>query len=128
MSCNPKTPTANSLLETGPNGDEAVPAPPKFALVNWPWKTPTWACFSGSRAIPCAMRSLTIKLAPEQTSWLEEQARALRRSKGDLIREMIEGRQARKEGSLGHVLSDLCGCLNGSSDLSTRPLKGYGRS
>ena len=26
----------NSLLKTGPNGDEAVPAPPKCALMNWP--------------------------------------------------------------------------------------------
>ena len=74
------------------------------------------------------MRSLTIKLEPEQDAWLEQQSHALKRSKGDLVRELISERQTTQEGSLGQALADLCGCLEGKKDLSTRSLKGYGRS
>jgi len=74
------------------------------------------------------MRSLTIKLEPEQDAWLEQQSFALKRSKGDLVRELITERQTTQGGSLGQALADLCGCLEGKKDLSTRSLKGYGRS
>ena len=73
------------------------------------------------------MRSLTIKLESAQDAWLTQQARALKRSKGDIVRELIQQRQARPNGSVGQSLADLRGCLRGSRDLSTRPLKGYGR-
>ena len=73
------------------------------------------------------MRTLTIKLKPEQDAWLQKQARALKRSKGGIIRELIAQRQAGQNGSLGDALADLRGCLRGSKDLSTRSLKGYGR-
>jgi hypothetical protein len=75
-----------------------------------------------------SMRSLTIKLEPEQDAWLEQQSFALKRSKGDLVRGLITERQTTQEGSLGQALVDLCGCLEGKKDLSTRSLKGYGRS
>ena len=74
-----------------------------------------------------AMTTLTIKLEWEQEAWLEQQARVLRRSKGGIIRDLIKRQQVRPEGSVGEALADLCGCLSGSKDLSTRPLKGYGR-
>jgi hypothetical protein len=80
--------------------------------------------FGGYRA---AMTTLTIKLEPEQQAWLDRQARALKRSKGGIIRDLIQHQRVRAEGSLGHALADLCGCVKGSADLSTRPLKGYGR-
>jgi hypothetical protein len=74
------------------------------------------------------VRSLTIKLKPEQDAWLEEQARAVKRSKGALVRDLISRQQAAgNQASLGDQLADLCGCLSGSKDLSTRSLKGYGR-
>jgi len=74
------------------------------------------------------MQTLTIKLEPEQDAWLERQARALRRSKGGIIRDLIHQQQtATKNGSVGQALADLRGCLKGSKDLSTRRLKGYGR-
>jgi predicted transcriptional regulator len=73
------------------------------------------------------MRTLTIKLDPEQDAWLEQQASALKRSKGGIIRDLIDQQQARKNGSVGQALADLRGCLKGSKDLSTRDLKGYGR-
>ena len=74
------------------------------------------------------MKTVTIKLEPEQATWLEQQARALKRSKGGIIRELINERQAAKGKSVGHMLRDLRGSLKGSRDLSTRPLKGYGRA
>lgn len=75
------------------------------------------------------MQTLTIKLEPEQDAWLERQARALRRSKGGIIRDLIHQQQQRENnGSLGQALADLRGCLQGSKDLSTRRLIGYGRS
>ena len=74
-----------------------------------------------------AMRTLKIKLEREQEAWLEQRARLLKRSKGGIIRDLIQRQQVRPEGSVGEALADLCGCLRGSKDLSTRPLKGYGR-
>lgn len=73
------------------------------------------------------MTTLTIKLEREQEAWLDQQAKALRRSKGGIIRDLIKQQQVRPQGSLGEALADLCGCVSGSKDLSTRPLKGYGR-
>ena len=73
------------------------------------------------------MHTLTIKLKPEQNAWLKKQAAALKRSKGGVIRELIDQQQAGKNGSLGQTLADLRGCLRGSKDLSTRSLNGYGR-
>ncbi len=73
------------------------------------------------------MHTLTIKLESEQDAWLRGQSKALKRSKGAIIRELISQQQAGKNGSLGQALADLRGCLKGSKDLSTRPLKGYGR-
>lgn len=73
------------------------------------------------------MRTLGIKLESGQYSWLKRQAKALKRSKGAIIRELITQQQVGKSGSLALMLADLRGCLNGSKDLSTRPLKGFGR-
>jgi predicted transcriptional regulator len=74
------------------------------------------------------VQTLTIKLEPEQDQWLERQAKVLKRSKGRIIRDLIHQQQTRNEGSLAQALADLRGCLRGSKDLSTRRLKGYGRS
>lgn len=73
------------------------------------------------------MHTLTIKLESAQEAWLRRQSKALKRSKGAIIRELISQQQAGMNGSLGQALADLRGCLKGSKDLSTRPLKGYGR-
>jgi hypothetical protein len=73
------------------------------------------------------VQTLTIKLKPEQDAWLERQARAAKRSKGGIIRDLIQQQQTGKSGSLGQALADLRGCLQGSKNLSTRRLKGYGR-
>ena len=63
------------------------------------------------------MHTLTIKLKPEQDAWLKKQAIALKRSKGGIVRDLIDQRQAGGNGSLGQALADLRGCLRGSKDL-----------
>jgi hypothetical protein len=76
---------------------------------------------------PFAMTTLTIKLGPQQEAWLKHRAKTLKRSKGAIIRDLIACQQVRPEGSVGQTLADLCGCVSGSKDLSTRSLRGYGR-
>lgn len=78
--------------------------------------------------IRTVVKTLTIKLEPHQEEWLSRQSRALKRSKGSLLRELIDERQGAKSDGVGPLLRDLCGSLEGSRDLSTRSLKGYGRS
>jgi hypothetical protein len=73
------------------------------------------------------MRTLTIKLQSAQDAWLRRQSKALKRSKGAIIRELINQQLTRKPASLGQALADLCGCLEGPKGLSTQPLNGYGR-
>jgi len=74
-----------------------------------------------------AVQTLTIKLELAQDAWLARQARALKRSKGGIVRDLIDQQQTGKNGSMGAALADLRGCLKGSKDLSTRRLRGYGR-
>ena len=73
------------------------------------------------------VKSLTIKLGEGVYAWLEAQAKASKRSKGSLIREYLAQQTNGQQESLGEALADLCGCLKGARDLSTRGLKGYGR-
>ncbi len=74
------------------------------------------------------MHTLTIKLKSDQKAWLHRQAKALKRSKGAVIRDLIHQQQhSGMNGSLGQTLADVRGCLEGSKELSTRPLNGYGR-
>jgi len=73
------------------------------------------------------VKSLTIKLDDGTYAWLDSQAKASKRSKGSLIRELLARRTNGRQESLGEALADLCGSLNGPKDLSTRGLKGYGR-
>src|SRR5213592_3440190 len=42
---------------------------------------------------PSSMHTLTIKLKPEQDAWLKKQAIALKRSKGGIVRDLIDQRQ-----------------------------------
>jgi hypothetical protein len=72
------------------------------------------------------MNGVTIKLAPDQLAWLARQAKAKRCSKAVIVRELID-RQRNGTASLHDRMKDLCGILDGSPDLSTRKLKGYGR-
>ena len=74
------------------------------------------------------MNGLTIKLDAAQMDWLKRQARTRGCSQALIVRDLIEGQRGAKGKTSLHVrMRDLCGSLNGSPDLSTRRLKGYGR-
>jgi len=66
------------------------------------------------------MRALTIKLEPRHQKWLSQQVASLNRSKGSIIRDLIEREQRSKTLSLADALADLRGCISGAKDLSTR--------
>jgi len=73
------------------------------------------------------MTTLTVRLSREQRRrWLQKQAR-INRSKSQIIRELINSRMLTERQTVGEALADLCGCLKGPRDLSTRSLQGYGR-
>ena len=74
------------------------------------------------------MNGITIKLDADQMGWLKSQAKARGCSQGLIVRDLIERRRnVQHKASLHDRMQDLCGSLNGSMDLSTRKLKGYGR-
>ncbi len=74
------------------------------------------------------MNSLTIKLEDRQMAWLSQEAGRSRRSKGAVIRGLLEERSARSRPSLHARMKDLCGVLKGPEDLSVRKLnRRYGR-
>jgi len=80
------------------------------------------------RSYHAGMKTLTVKLYPQEAKWLERQARRLKRSKSQIIRDLIADRLATRRQTVGEALADLCGSFDGPRDLSTRPLDGYGRS
>ena len=74
------------------------------------------------------METVTLKLERRHVQMLAERARASRRSRAAVVRELIErylgsGEQA----SLHDRARDLCGSVAAAPDLSTRKLTGYGR-
>lgn len=74
------------------------------------------------------MKTVSLKLNGEQVSWLDEQAEGQRRSRSAIVRDLIDERRSKRgAASLYSRTKDLCGSLQGRRDLSTRPLKGYGR-
>jgi predicted transcriptional regulator len=60
------------------------------------------------------MRTLTIKLDAEEERWLEDRARALKRSKGSIVRDLIARQRATGSENVGEGLADLCGSEKGS--------------
>jgi len=74
------------------------------------------------------MKTVTLKMDSKQIALLKAQAKALRRSQGAIVRDLIERHLApKKRLSLYQQAKDLCGSVRGPKDLSTRPLTGYGR-
>lgn len=74
------------------------------------------------------MKTVSLKLEPDQARWLEQQASLRRRSRSEIMRELIDHRREKGAGlSLLARAQDLCGTWPGPEDLSTRPLKGYGQ-
>ena len=74
------------------------------------------------------VKTVSLKLEPDQVRWLEQQAGLRRRSRSEIVRELIDERRERGPGrSLLARAEDLCGVWSGPKDLSTRPLQGYGQ-
>ena len=75
------------------------------------------------------MNGLTIKLDAGQMDCLKRQAKTRGCSQALIVRDLIERQRgaATRKTSLHDRMRDLCGSLNGSPNLSTRNLKGYGR-
>jgi hypothetical protein len=74
------------------------------------------------------METVTLKMDRKHIALLKEKAKALGRSQGAIVRELIdEHLAAKKRPSLYDLTKDLCGSVRGPKDLSTRPLTGYGR-
>jgi predicted DNA-binding protein len=64
----------------------------------------------------------------KQIALLKERAKAVGRSQAAIVRELIEEHLGEnKRRSLYEQAKDICGSAQGSKDLSTRPLTGYGR-
>ena len=74
------------------------------------------------------METVTVKLDRKHVALLRQRAKALSRSQGAIVRDLIEEHLAPKRtSSLLARAKDLCGSVRGSRDLSTRSLAGYGR-
>ncbi len=74
------------------------------------------------------METVTLKMERRHIALLNERARALGRSQGAIVRELIDKHLGRKKRpSLHDLAKDYCGSLSGPRDMSTRKLTGYGR-
>jgi hypothetical protein len=74
------------------------------------------------------METVTLKMERRQIALLKERAKTLGRSQAAIVRDLIdEHLTSKKRLSLYERAKDLCGSVRGSKDLSTRPLRGYGR-
>ena len=74
------------------------------------------------------METVTLKLDRKHIKLLSEQAKAVGHSRAAVVRDLIDRYLGKKiRPSVHDLAKDLCGCVKGPSDMSTRKLKGYGR-
>jgi hypothetical protein len=74
------------------------------------------------------MQTLTLKMPPELSNWLDKRARELNRPKSEIVREALMSQRSRKNAeSVTARAGDLVGKFAGSKDSShKRNLKGFG--
>jgi hypothetical protein len=74
------------------------------------------------------MQTLTLKVPPELSDWLEKRARELNRPKSEIVREALMSQRGRKNAeSVVARAGDLVGKYAGSKHSShKRDLKGFG--
>jgi hypothetical protein len=74
-------------------------------------------------------RILTIRLDAETARLLEEESKATRRSKGEVVRRALRERVRPRHPTALAKLARFVGVMNGPSDLSTnkKHLRGFGR-
>ena len=74
------------------------------------------------------METVTLKLDRRHVELLKERAEASGRSQAAVVRDLIDRHlSGSRRRSLHDRARDLCGSVSAGPDLSTRPLKGYGR-
>jgi hypothetical protein len=73
------------------------------------------------------METVTLKLDHRQIQQLKDHARATGRSRGAVVRDLIDRHLGGTKPSLHDQAKDLCGSVAGARDMSTRKLKGHGR-
>lgn len=83
---------------------------------------------------PGEVKTLSVKLPLPLARWLSRQAKELRRTQSDLVRQALEAQRhgmngAKKNKSCAELLADFGGFFEGPPDLSTNPkyLKDYGK-
>jgi hypothetical protein len=74
-------------------------------------------------------RTLTIRLDAETARLLEEESRATRRSKGEVVRRALRERVRRRRRTALEALTKFIGVMEGPADLSFNKehLRGFGR-
>jgi hypothetical protein len=75
------------------------------------------------------MKTLTLRIHDSLDQWLTQEARRLRRTKSQVVRDaLIRANKGRKRISLHDRLKGVCGIVKGPPDLSTNPkyLEGFG--
>jgi len=74
------------------------------------------------------MRTVSFKLPEELDDALSEMARRRNSSRSALVREALEGLEAKERRSVTAVVDELIGALEGPRDLATNPrhMRGYG--
>jgi hypothetical protein len=73
------------------------------------------------------VENVTMKLERRHIQRLRDRARATGRSQAALVRELIDRHLGETTPSLHDRAHDLCGSVAGGKDMSTRPLRGFGR-
>jgi hypothetical protein len=73
------------------------------------------------------VETVTFKLERRHVQKLKDRAAATGRSQAAVVRELIDTHLGGKRPSLHDQAKDVCGGVDGASNLSTRKLAGYGR-
>ena len=75
------------------------------------------------------MKTVTVKLPDSLAAWLARRARELGRPQSEIVREALERASGGNSGASCHdAFADVCGIVDGPTDLSTNPkhLAGFG--
>lgn len=86
-------------------------------------KAPIW-CYN------CFVQTLTLKLPPDLSAWLDQRASELKRSKSEIVRDALTAQRRRgNDQSVTAVAGDLVGRFaSGRKDASHKKhLRGFGR-
>jgi hypothetical protein len=75
------------------------------------------------------LKTLTVKINESLDRWLASEARRLRRTKSEIVRQaLVQQRNGEKPLSLHDRMKEVCGIIKGPQDLATNPkyMEGFG--